>query len=197
MLHNRCSSVVLFLFSAALLTSCADLNQQAQNAISSIDPQGIDVNATTARAQIIARALVWVELGIPYDSREIRDGYRTDCSGFVSYAWGLKDDNGQPISPDTVALGNSYGIDISIKDIQAGDIINNKRPGDSGHTVLFVSWIDEEHTRFNAYEENGGYGKTIQSELTIKYLNNGGFTINEYDNVAPGPFYAQISPIVP
>lgn len=197
MLHNRCSSIVLFLFSAALLASCVGLNQQVGNVISSIDPQGIDVNATTARAQIIARALVWVELGVPYYQGKIRDGYRTDCSGFISYAWELKDANGQPVSPDTIALGNNYGIDISLEDIQGGDIINNKRAGNSGHTVLFVGWANDEHTKFMAYEENGGYGKAIQSELTIAYLADGNFTISEYDNDAPGPYYAQVSPTVP
>jgi len=197
MIHNKCSNIILFLFIVAILTSCADLNQQAENVIGSIDPQGIDVSATTARAQIISRALVWVELGVPYNQGKERDGYRTDCSGFISYAWDLKDANGQSISPDTVALGNNYASDISLDDIQGGDIINNKRAGNSGHTVLFVSWANDDHTRFMAYEENGGYSKAIQSELTIEYLTNGSFTIKDYENDAPGPYYAQVSPNVP
>jgi hypothetical protein len=196
-LRNKWSFIILFLFSPFLLTSCAGLNQQVESVIGSIDPQGIDINATTARAQIIARALVWVKLGIPYDQGKKRDGYRTDCSGFISYVWELKDVNGQPVSPDTVALGNNYASDISLEDIQGGDIINNKRAGNSGHTVLFVSWVNDEHTSFIAFEENGGYGKAIESELTIEYLTNGSFTIQEYDNDAPGPYNAQVSLNVP
>jgi hypothetical protein len=62
---------------------------------------------------------------------------------------------------------------------------------------LFVSWVNDEHTSFIAFEENGGYGKAIESELTIEYLTNGSFTIQEYDNDAPGPYNAQVSLNVP
>lgn len=40
-----------------------------------------------ARSTIIARGQDWVNKNIPYD--KTYDGYRTDCSGFVSMAWGL------------------------------------------------------------------------------------------------------------
>ena len=183
----------LFCLITALLlfvTACSSKN-------GFLEKQDVAAEEATSRAEIIARALVWVELQVPYDQGVYRDGYRTDCSGFVSYAWELMNSDGEPISPDTVALGNTYGSDISLTDIQPGDIINNKRSGNDGHVVMFVNWIDQEYTKFTAYEENGGYGKAVQTELTIEYLSDGGFTIEEYNSNAPGPFYAQKLPNIP
>lgn len=206
----KCPVIVLIIFTSLFtLMGCTQIKEQTEKIIESIDPQvieeaedflekqGVDVEEATARAPIIARALVWIQLQVPYNQSGYRDGYRTDCSGFVSYSWELKGSDGKPISPDTVALGNTYGIDISLGDIQSGDIINNKRSGNSGHVVLFVNWLDESQTRFMSYEENGGYGKATQTELTIEYLEDGGFTIKEYNDNAPGPYYAQHSPNLP
>jgi hypothetical protein len=44
--------------------------------------------------------------------------------------------------------------------------------------------------------KNGGYGKAVQTELTIEYLNDG-FTISEYDSIAPDPYYVQQPPNIP
>src|SRR5690242_7901315 len=44
----------------------------------------------TTREEILARAQVWVDRKVPYSmSRYWSDGYRQDCSGFISMAWGL------------------------------------------------------------------------------------------------------------
>jgi hypothetical protein len=141
------------------------------------------------RDAIIGRARLWVDAQVPYNQNGQRDGYRTDCSGFVSYAWQLKN-NGQPISPDTVMLGATYSVDTSFSALLPGDIINNKRPGNSGHVVMFISWIDQAHTKFVAYEENGGYGKAVETALTLENVGSG-FTIKEYNSAAPGPYFAQ------
>lgn len=39
------------------------------------------------RDQIMSRAQVWVDEKVPYSQTKTTDGYRQDCSGFVSYAW--------------------------------------------------------------------------------------------------------------
>jgi hypothetical protein len=147
------------------------------------------------RDAIIGRAKLWVDAQVPYNQNGQRDGYRTDCSGFVSYAWQLKV-NGQPVSPDTVTLGTTYTVDTSFSALQPGDIINNERPGNSGHVVMFINWIDQDHTKFVAYEENGGYGKAVQTALTLENIGSG-FTIKEYNSTAPGPYFAQTYKTVP
>jgi hypothetical protein len=147
------------------------------------------LSAKQPRDAIIRRAKSWVDEEIPYNQKNYHDGYRTDCSGFVSYSWQLVKD-GKPVSPDTVALGSNYGVDIHFSELQAGDIINNKRPGNTGHVVIFVKWVDENYTSFLAYEENGGKGKAVQTTLTLKKTGDS-YTIIEYDRNAPGPYYAQ------
>ena len=43
------------------------------------------------RRQIIARADHWVAQHVPYNQGAWHEGYRTDCSGYVSMCWGLRD----------------------------------------------------------------------------------------------------------
>ena len=40
-----------------------------------------------SRQTIIARGQDWVDKHVPYDQGKTHDGYRTDCSGFVSMSW--------------------------------------------------------------------------------------------------------------
>jgi hypothetical protein len=45
-----------------------------------------DLGPIITRAQILARAQTWVDAKVPYSQSAYRDGYRTDCSGYVSMA---------------------------------------------------------------------------------------------------------------
>ena len=144
---------------------------------------------------IIGRAGIWINDQVVYSMTGRKDGYRTDCSGFVSYSWKLEE-NGRPVSPDTVSLGNKWALDIPYSALRPGDIINNKRGGNQGHVVLFVEWLDSENTNFRAYEENGGLGKAVETQLTL-VERSGQHTILEYDSIAPGPYYAQRSIMYP
>lgn len=150
----------------------------------SVQAQGTDPRQISTN--ILVRAWAWVDNQVPYDQNGYRDGYRTDCSGFASYAWGLQK-NGNPFSATTVTL-STYSVEIPFDALQPGDIVNNKRPGNKGHVVIFVRWITQ--TQFVAYEENGAYG-AVQTELSLAGLTGGGRTIAEYQNLAPGPYYAQ------
>ncbi len=40
-----------------------------------------------ARSTIVARGQDWVDKHVPYNQGGSHDGYRTDCSGFVSMCW--------------------------------------------------------------------------------------------------------------
>jgi hypothetical protein len=126
---------------------------------------------------------------VSYSQRGSRDGYRTDCSGFASYAWQVKNSKGQLDNPDGIRLANDYGVNVSFNALQPGDIINNMRPGNSGHVVIFVRWVTT-GTKFEAYEENAYYGKAVNTTLTLESLKTGGTTIKEYEPYAPGPYYA-------
>lgn len=149
--------------------------------------------------EIVARAKIWIDNKVPYNKNAFRDGYRTDCSGFASYAWQVKKSNGKPDNPDGIRLADDYGVKIDFNSLQPGDIIANGSKGDDGHVVIFVRWITQGST-FVAYEENAdpngdgntSDGKAIQSNLTLVKRSDGSYTIKEFENWtrAKGPYYA-------
>ncbi|MFJ5267783.1 peptidoglycan-binding protein [Streptomyces sp. NPDC088358] len=110
---------------------------------------GVEVPATT-RAEIINRAKKWITAQVPYSmSAYWSDGYRQDCSGYVSMAWNL------PGNEWTGSLG-TYGVRISRDQLQPGDILlfhNPADPQNGSHVVLFGGWTDYTHTYYIAYEQ--------------------------------------------
>ncbi|WP_225831868.1 peptidoglycan-binding protein [Streptomyces sp. NK08204] len=104
----------------------------------------------TTRADIIKRAKVWVAARVPYSADAYwSDGYRQDCSGFVSMAWGL------PGNEWTGTLGQ-FGDRIAKGDLRPGDILLRHNPDDprhGSHVVVFGGWTDHTHTSYTAYEQ--------------------------------------------
>jgi hypothetical protein len=49
----------------------------------------VRVPTPNTRQWIYWRARTWILDSVPYDQNGRRDGYRQDCSGYVSYAWQL------------------------------------------------------------------------------------------------------------
>jgi|GEM_PF-1213307 len=111
-------------------------------------------NAILARAPnderlwALAIAHRWIDLGVTYDRGRTFEGYRRDCSGFVSMAWGLPKPGPatammEPFSnhPDT--------FEIPVGDLIAGDALNRRTRrqvaggGTIGHIRLFGGWINQ------------------------------------------------------
>ncbi|MFJ5152285.1 peptidoglycan-binding protein [Streptomyces sp. NPDC088353] len=109
----------------------------------------IAISATT-RSQIVSRAKRWLDARVPYSmNRFWRDGYRQDCSGFVSMAWNL------PRNEWTGSLGR-YAVRITKGQLQPGDILlfhNPDNPQKGSHVVLFGGWTNQRHTSYIAYEQ--------------------------------------------
>lgn len=103
-----------------------------------------------ARDEILRRARSWVAAQVPYSmSRYWSDGYRQDCSGFVSMAWGL------PGNEWTGSL-KRYAVRISKDELRPGDILlhhNRANPLNGSHVVIFGGWTDYTHKRYIAYEQ--------------------------------------------
>ncbi|MFD0275007.1 peptidoglycan-binding protein [Kitasatospora sp. NPDC127111] len=102
------------------------------------------------RARILARAQDWVDQKVPYSmSRYWTDGYRQDCSGFVSMAWGLDSSQTTWTLPD-------FAERITKAELQPGDILVHNDPASpqgGSHVTLFGGWTDAAHTRYLAYEQ--------------------------------------------
>ena len=104
----------------------------------------------TTRAEIINRARTWVAARVPYSMGAYwGDGYRQDCSGFVSMAWNLAGN-------EWTGSLDKYGVRIPKEDLQPGDILLFHNPSDpqkGSHVVIFGGWTDYTHTYYIAYEE--------------------------------------------
>ena len=119
-------------------------------------PAGPVKTPETTRADIIRRAKQWVAAKVPYSMSDYwSDGYRQDCSGFVSMAWNL------PGNEWTGSL-HQYGVQIAKEDLQPGDILlfhNPSDPEQGSHVVLFGGWTDYTHTYYIAYESTRPYAR--------------------------------------
>ncbi|MFH9732527.1 NlpC/P60 family protein, partial [Streptomyces sp. NPDC017260] len=105
------------------------------------------VDVTITREEVIARAKTWVGQGLQYDWGGSHQGYRTDCSGFVSMAWGL----GSSQVTNTF-VPNGYAKWISKGDLKPGDALLNDNPGASGHVTLFEKWTDSSKSEYWGFE---------------------------------------------
>ncbi|MFD3927992.1 hypothetical protein [Streptomyces sp. NPDC058614] len=102
------------------------------------------------RTEVISRAKSWVGIGLNYDQGGEYQGWRTDCSGYVSMAWNL----GSSLTTNTFI---PEGVaEWSTKDsLLAGDVLLNDDTGNSGHVAIFSSWTDSSHTQYMGYEFTG------------------------------------------
>ncbi|MEU6709255.1 peptidoglycan-binding protein [Streptomyces wuyuanensis] len=120
-----------------------------------------------ARADIMNRAKRWVNAKVPYSmSRYWADGYRQDCSGYVSMAWHL------PGNEWTGSLAQ-FGTRIERKDLQPGDILlfhNLSNPAKGSHVTIFGGWADSARTKYIAYEQ--AKPNTRRQTTPMAYWNN-------------------------
>jgi uncharacterized membrane protein YgcG len=151
-----------------------------------------DVSSQIAESAIISRGMEWVDAKLHYcqaerggvdddnacwgwegpshrcdrESNAAWNDYRSDCSGFVTWSWGLASDvhgtfggyatghfapyNGQPYGENTV-----FSHTIDALDLQPGDALNKITPSASeGHIILFKSWVKKGEVA-NLMEEPG------------------------------------------
>ncbi|MCA6091981.1 hypothetical protein LE181_07375 [Streptomyces sp. SCA3-4] len=114
-----------------------------------------------SRAQVLARAKTWLTANngrpVPYGQKLYwKDGYRQDCSGYVSMALRL----GAP-GPNTVTLKKSaYTRPIAMKDLAPGDLVikADSDSADFRHVVIFDGWANAAHSAYKSYEQAGGVG---------------------------------------
>jgi len=99
-----------------------------------------------------ARAQVWVDNDVSYSQTSTYQGYRKDCSGYLSMAWGLS-------TPGltTWTLPNvGYYIDKS--QLRQGDALLAV----DSHVTMFDHWADSTRTSYWGYEETPSVGATFR-----------------------------------
>ncbi|MFI6286546.1 peptidoglycan-binding protein [Streptomyces sp. NPDC051018] len=141
----------------------------------------------TTRAEIINRAKKWVNAKVPYSmSKYWSDGYRQDCSGYISMAWGLKTNEW------TGSLAR-FATRISRDQLQPGDILlfhNPASPTKGSHATIFGGWTDYTRTYYVAYEQTKP--ATRKQATPIAYwVNSSKYVAYRYKGVTtattPGP----------
>jgi hypothetical protein len=115
-----------------------------------------------ARATIIANAQVWVTDHIPYSQTTTHDGYREDCSGYVSMAW----ESAKP--GHTTFTMNEIAHPITKDELAEGDILLCA----AEHVVLFGGWTSSAKTEYVAYEETRPGEGTVKRDTPYPYWYN-------------------------
>lgn len=108
-------------------------------------------------AETLARAREWVAAEMPYCGGPnggddvicggtcVREGkakkaawdkYRSDCSGFVSWSWGLPPPG--RVTSTLAPFDTSASTVIDVEELEPGDALNN-----DGHVMLFGGWVDQ------------------------------------------------------
>src|SRR5260221_487614 len=135
---------------------------------------------TMSRAEALTRAQSWVDAKVPYNQLGYYQGYREDCVGLVSMAWGVA----------TPGMGNTtsvfkYVTLISPDDLQPGDALVNDvgagDPEDFRHIILFEGWVPgSNHTLYNGYQEIPGGAR---HSLKVPFRYTPGYDPSHYQPV--------------
>ncbi len=135
-------------------------------------------------ADILFRASIWVEVQVPYSQHASAPDatgrkYRTDCSGFISMAWGLARSLTTLTLPDVSTAVAPVGDYAAVR---PGDMLDSTT---ARHAVLFVRWADRAHTTAVVMEEPhpGAVARIDSSYYTTTLLAAQGFVAYRYDHV--------------
>lgn len=101
-------------------------------------PDRLIANAPADKKQILIRAAKWLRDPVPYSMEDYKDGHRTDCSGYVSMAWGRSDFTTAQIPPRSTS--SSIARQIDWDDLQVGDAVARGPTliSETGHVMLYA-----------------------------------------------------------
>ncbi|MET9571790.1 peptidoglycan-binding protein [Streptomyces virginiae] len=146
------------------------------------------------RTTIINRAKLWLDAQVPYSmSAYWTDGYRQDCSGYVSMAWNLG-------SNEWTGSLDKFATKITKDELLPGDMLlfhNPADPNNGSHVVLFGGWVDQTRTHYVAYEQTRPttrklatpYGYWANAAKYVPYRFNGvtGGIVPQVPGAVPAP----------
>ena len=153
---------------APVLSSSLDLGEKKDLTLYNVSASSI------TRDQIMQRAQVWVDEKIPYSQTATTNGYRQDCSGYVSYSWASSTSGGGHVTSNMQEICTK----ISKADMKKGDAI--LKP--STHVVLFGGWIDTD--AFYEYAEHQPGDVCRKSTGSYNYFATNGYFPCRYNLVS-------------
>jgi len=136
------------------------------------------------RDAVIARAQSVMNDPVPYSQSKYVGGWRNDCSGYVSWAWGT---------------GSNAWITANMHDIASPIAKEQLQPGDvllkaGYHVRMFYAWADDAHTSYVSYEQTPP--RTWSTVQSIAKDISDGYVPYRYDQItdSPAPWYVGRNP---
>jgi hypothetical protein len=119
------------------------------------------------------------------ESNAAWNAYRSDCSGFVTYAWGLPPvGDGGYVTSDFAPYDNSFSHTIDGSQLQPGDALN-KTPDE--HIILFKQWVSVGHSAVFMEEPGCSAPEPYAHEFTSDVSISGSEVYVDYEGAT---FYA-------
>jgi len=120
--------------------------------LGSCDEASIRAATPANRRAIIDRGLHWVDSHVMYSQSHYFEGYRQDCSGFVSMCWSLPTSR---VTWQFAPFDGAVSHVIPESQLLPGDALNrNVSSHDEQHIMLFAGWMDAQHSRACVIQEN-------------------------------------------
>jgi hypothetical protein len=154
--------------------------EDAETDVGAAASGGFNYGGPIKRAKVIERAKHWFSKNVPYNQgashydKNRGKKYRTDCSGFVSMAWGLKK------SRVTWTL-DEVSKQISYDKLKAGDILLIQHQ----HVMLFHKWANDGRTAFWIYELGSTATDMNHKKVTVSDAKGRGYKPWRYKDIRP------------
>ncbi|MBK7585001.1 MAG: hypothetical protein IPI67_33025 [Myxococcales bacterium] len=192
----RISKAALVCALSVVATACA-VESEAPPVIGDVGDnsgQELKVGCTLARSDILAsvqggrrtaieRGFAWYDAQIPYSQSKQYDGYRTDCSGFVSMCWELGNSYTTANFVEDTGNWSSLG---SFDELTPADAMVY-RSGGSGHIMMFVGWNDAARTEACVLEQASTADDMQFRARTTDSLQAGGYHAIRATKLGSGP----------
>lgn len=165
-------SALFFVLSIVACTSNTEEETAAgdQALVGGCDPDRLIANAPADRRAILERAAKWIRNPVPYSQTAWKDGHRTDCSGFVSMAWGRSDFTTAELPPRDPSSRIARVIEWS--ELEPGDAVaRGPNLVSDGHVMLYAG---TDYAGFSCFWEQSTPGGT-QISSVIKTTLTGSF----------------------
>jgi hypothetical protein len=166
--------VIQCLLLLSFLVGLSDSTNLRIDTTNKMDTTLLNVSVSSiTRDQIMQRAQVWVDEKVPYSQTATTNGYRQDCSGYVSYCWASSTSGGGHVTSNMQEICTKIGKN----DLKKGDAI--LKP--SQHVLLFGGWIDSD--AFYEYAEHQSGDVCRKSTGYYSYFSSNGYFPCRYNLV--------------
>jgi hypothetical protein len=195
--HLRVVAIAPLVLAAAACSGAPDGSSSSSSAIvgSTIVSRGMDwVNASLHYCQAAHGALdydssCWAWEGSSHrcdrESNAAWNAYRSDCSGFVTWAWGLPPvGDGGYVTSDFAPYDTAFSHTIDGSDLHPGDALN-KTPDE--HIILFKEWVSAGHSAVFMEEPGCSSATPYAHEFTSDVSISGSEVYVDYEGAT---FYA-------